>query len=519
MRAYAPMIAMGDYLRINARRFPDRPCFVEAGGAAFSYREVNSRVNRLADALTSRGVRKGSRIAILAVDCVAFYEVILATLKLGATYVPLNNRLTDAEVRTLLRRAEPSMLFVGGRYLDTAHAVLPDVGSVDHLVAFDGDAELTYDALLAEGADAEPEVRVDDTDIVGLAFTSGTTGLPKAVMQSHGMLKSLIGIQEVEYEYLPGEFRYTASPAFHISGQAITLGHVKRGYTTLVLPQFNAATTLSWMGAGLTGCFLVPTMIRRVLDEPGVADVDFSRFRSIIYGAAPMPPAMLREAMDVFGCRFIQAFGASTEGGLQTVLTSADHLRAAAGEPHLLGSVGRPVGAVDVRIVDADDNDVNVGEVGEIISRSDAVMSGYLEMPEQTAHTLRDGWFRAGDLARQDAEGFFYLAGRSKDMIIRGGENIYPIEIETVIAEYVGVSNVAVVGRPDDYWGEVVVAFVTLHDGAGVDTEALRAHCREHLAAYKVPAEVVVVPEMPLNASGKILKRTLRDEMVAGRHR
>lgn len=510
MRTYEPMIRLGDYLRLNAQRFPARACFVRGDGTELSYAEVNSRVNRLAQALAARGVVKGSRIALLAVDSVEYYEVLLASLKLGAVYVPLNNRLTDAEVTTLLRRAEPVVLFAGARYVATAQTVAATVPSIGLLVSLDGPDLLPYDALLAEGADVEPDVPVDDVDIVGLAFTSGTTGLPKAVLQPHGMVKSLLGIQEIEYEFLPGEFRYTASPAFHIAGQVIVMGHIKRGYSTLILPQFDAATTLEWMQKGLTGCFLVPTMIRRVLDQPGAATGDYSRFRSIIYGGAPMPPSLLREAMETFGCRFIQAFGASTEGGLQTILTSEDHLRAAAGEEHLLGSIGRPVGGVEVRIVDADDRDVAVGEVGEIISRSDAVMAGYLDMDEETDKTLKAGWFRAGDLGRRDAEGFFYLAGRSKDMIIRGGENIYPVEIETVLTTLPELSGVAVVGRPDDYWGETVVAYVTVHEGRTVDVDAVRAYCRQHLAGYKVPQEVVVLPEMPLNASGKILKRELR---------
>lgn len=513
-RTYEPMIGVGDFLRLNAQRFPDRPCFVTADGATSTFSEVNSRVNRLASSLAARGVGHGSRIAILAIDSVEYYEVVLASLKLGATYVPLNNRLTEAEVTTLLGRAEPMALFASGRYTEVARSAAAAIGGVEVLVALDGTDLEPYEDLISAGEDVDPGARVLDTDIVGLAFTSGTTGLPKGVLQSHGMLKALLSMQDNEYEFLPGEFRYTASPAFHIAGQALVLDHVKRGFTTLVVPQFDAETTLRWMQQGVTGCFLVPTMIRRILDLPGVREGDYSSFRSIIYGAAPMPPPLLAEAIEVFGCRFIQAFGASTEGGLQTILTSQDHARAVAGETHLLGSIGRPIAGVEMRIVDGDDKDVGIDEVGEIITRSDAVMSGYLEMPEKTEEALRDGWFRAGDLARRDAEGFLYLAGRSKDMIIRGGENIYPIEIETILAGLPGVASCAVVGRPSDYWGETVVAYLTVDEGFALDADEVRAHCREHLAGFKVPEEVLVVPEMPLNASGKILKRELRRFLV-----
>jgi len=268
---------------------------------------------------------------------------------------------------------------------------------------------------------------------------------------------------------------------------------------------------LRWMQSGrLTGCFLVPTMISRLLDDPRLGAGSYESLRSIIYGAAPMTPALLRRAMDAFGCEFINAFGAATEGGLQTSLSAADHRRALAGAEHLLGSIGKPAFGVDLRLVDELGHDVPRGEVGEIISRSDAVISGYLEMPEETARAIRDGRFWGGDLARMDDNGYLYLAGRSKDMISRGGENIYPIEIETVIAEYPGIRQVAVVGRPDEYWGEIVVAFITADPLTVIDPAKLRQHCRQRLAAYKVPEMVEVIGEMPLTASGKILKRELR---------
>jgi fatty-acyl-CoA synthase len=264
----------------------------------------------------------------------------------------------------------------------------------------------------------------------------------------------------------------------------------------------------------LTGAFLVPTMISTLLEHPDVTAGSYDELRSIIYGGAPMSPALLRRALDVFGCDFINAFGAATEGGLQSVLSSADHRRALAGAPHLLGSIGKPAFGVEMRIVDDTGADVPRGEVGEIITRSDPVMNGYLEMPEESARAIRDGWFWGGDLARMDDDGYLYLAGRSKDMIIRGGENIYPVEIETVLADHPSVAQVAVVGRPDEHWGEVVVAVVTGDPGGPApDPEVLREHCRAHLAAYKVPAAVVVVDAMPLNASGKILKRTLRERL------
>jgi fatty-acyl-CoA synthase len=261
----------------------------------------------------------------------------------------------------------------------------------------------------------------------------------------------------------------------------------------------------------LTACFMVPTMINTVVNLPGARGATYSGLRTILYGAAPMPPALLREAMDVFGCDFINAFGAGTEAGLQTVLTAADHRRAAAGEGHLLGSIGRAAFGVDLRICDPDLNDVPRGEVGEIVTRSDTVMSGYLRNPEATADSLKDGWFRAGDLAFMDEEGYLYLAGRRKDMIIRGGENVYPIEIETVLAEHAAILDVAIVGIPEPHWGEVVRACLVARPGHSTPSaQELADHCRSHLARYKVPEQYVWMDELPRNASGKVLKRELR---------
>jgi len=496
------MTRAGDYIRLSARRHPDRACFVSGDGSARTFAETNARVNRLADALRAGGAGMGDRVAILATDGLEYMEVLLACMKLGATYVPLNNRLAKPEVHTLLGRAAPKALFVSDRYLPLTEGA--DTGRV---VSFDG----PYEDLLRTGADVEPDVPVPDDAVLGLAFTSGTTGLPKGVMQPQRFLKSMFTTTSIDYEIGPDEFRYTASPIFHIAGQAMIMMHVARGFPTLILPRFDEAEVLRWLGSGeLTGGFLVPTMIARLLDHPDVHHGSYGALRSIIYGGAPMSPSLLRRAMETFGCGFINAFGAATEGGLQTVLSTADHRRAFDGAEHLLGSIGKPAYGVDLRLVDAEDRDVPAGEVGEIITRSDAVMSGYLEMPERSAEALRGGWFRAGDLARMDDEGYLYLEGRRNDMIIRGGENIYPIEIETVISRYPGVAQVAVIGRPDDHWGEVVVAYLTAEPGTTIDVDGLPAYCRERLAAYKVPIAYEVVPEMPLNASGKILKRELR---------
>ncbi|MCE3554642.1 AMP-binding protein [Pseudonocardia sp. RS11V-5] len=507
---------MGDWIRLGAQRGADRPAVLRDDGSTVTFGELESRANRLARTLRAQGVDRGDRVAILAMDGSGYLETVFACLKLGAVYVPLNYRLRAGELRTLLDRAGAGVLMVDRRYAPIVAEIRAELPALRLVACFDGPcdgADVAHEDLVAAGADVDPGVPVRDDEIVALAFTSGTTGLPKGVLQSQGMLKAMVAGRHQQYDLQDHDVRYGSSPMFHIAGQMMLYGHVMRGIPSVVLPKFDADTVLRWLGGGrVTAAFLVPTMISALLDHPRIAEADFTALRTILYGSAPMSPALLRRASDRFACDFVNAFGAGTEAGLQTVLTVTDHRRALAGDEHLLGSIGRAAVGVELRVVDDDGRDVADGEVGQIVTRSDTLMSGYLDMPEETAAAFRDGWFWGGDLARRDAEGYLYLGGRAKDMIIRGGENVYPVEIESVLAAHPAVANCAVVGRPDDHWGEIVVAFVERRPGTTVGADELRAHCRSALASYKVPVEFRF-EDMPRNASGKILKRSLRERL------
>jgi acyl-CoA synthetase (AMP-forming)/AMP-acid ligase II len=500
---------MADWIRIQARNVPDGRCFVTEQGPA-TFAEVNSRVNRVAWELARLGVGKGDRVALFATDSPQYIETILACLKLGAVYVPLNYRLALPELQTLLRAADAKVLFFSDRYAGLVRSL--DVPGLGAMISHDSDSgDLSYAGLLAGGTDAEIDTEVGDEDTVCLAFTSGTTGVPKGVVHSHRFGKHLATISIISARLTRTTFHYSAAPHFHIAGMYYLLCGIARGYASLVLPAFDPATVARWMAAGgLDDVFLVPAMIDSLLAEPMVADADFSGLHTIVYGGSPMSPGLLRRALDRFGCDFINAFGAGTEAGIQTVLTPEDHRRALAGEEHLLGSIGKPAMGIDLRLCDDDLRQVPDGELGEIVTRADAVMDGYLGQPEETAKVLAGGWFRGGDLAWRDQDGYLYLAGRKKDMIIRGGENIYPAEIEDVLVTCPGLRDAAVVGVPDEHWGEVARAHVVLADGAGFDETAVRRYCRTRLAGYKVPATFVIEDDLPRNASGKVLKRELR---------
>lgn len=504
---------LGEALTMSARNRPDVPSFLFADGGAHTFAETNARVNRLVSALREQGIGRGDRLAVFALDSHRYAEVVLAALKMGAVYVPLNYRLTRREVDTLVDRARPVAFFYDARYADLLRDLPARHPSVRLFLAFDaGDSGVSdYEQLLASGREAEPPVVANDADIVGLAFTSGTTGLPKGVLQSQRMMKAIVHEVAIETRFRPDDVRYSAAPAFHITGVTHLLSCIACGVSTLVLPQFDPRTMLDFLAADrLTSVFLVPTMISMMLALEDAGEYTYDRLRLITYGASAISPALLRRAMETFGCDFMNLFGAGTEAGLQTALGPEDHRAALAGRPELLGSIGKPAFGVALRIVDEELNELPPGEIGEIATRSDMVMDGYLEMPEETGRALRGGWFRAGDMGYFDRNGYLYLSGRKKDMIVRGGENIYPLEIESVLAEHPAVLESAVVGVDDEHWGETVRAWVMLRPGESATAETLAAHCAERLAKYKVPAEFRFADELPTNASGKILKRELR---------
>lgn len=505
-----PAWMLGQALTHSARRFRDSACLLAPDGTSRCFGEVDRRVDRLVDSLVRRGVTQGTRVALLATDSFAYVELLLACIRIGATYVPLNYRLTGGEIGNLLARADARMLFVSQSYVCTARAVAGRLPAPPDILSLDGSLDDDHEVLIEQGREGCHEFVVADEDILGIMFTSGTTGLPKGVMQSHRMLKSMLFSG---WELMPrhGDVRYTASPLFHIAGQFIVLLQVATGATSLITTQFDPETTAGAIASGtLTGCFLVPTMIASVLDASGDVPGPDERLTDVLYGAAPMPPALLRRALRRWpGVRFWNLFGAGTESGAQTYLRPDDHRRALAGEEHLLTSVGQPLLGVDLRILDDEGVELPRGEVGNIAVRSDVVMSGYLDMPEETKTALRDGWFYGGDRGWLDADDYLFLGGRSRDMIIRGGENIYVSEIELVLAGLEQVSDAAVVGRPDDHWGEVVVAFVEPY-GQAPTVEQLDTVCRQRLAAYKVPVEYHVLPALPRNATGKVEKDELK---------
>jgi acyl-CoA synthetase (AMP-forming)/AMP-acid ligase II len=509
-----PQVAVGDWIGAGARRFGDAPALVAADGRRQSYVETNDRVQRLARAMLERGLDKGSRVAILATDNVQHVEVVLACFLTGTIFCDLNYRMKRPELARVLAMAECDAVFTEARYVGLVTAALP-LGAACSVWTLDdepGAGEVESLESMIDGTPSGPELtaRALGEDIVSIAFTSGTTGTPKGVLQSERMFRNIIysGIREMRMHH--GAFRYAGAPLFHISGIGSVFYALASGSAALILPQFDAPTVLTWLqDGGLTDCTLIPTMLSALLELPDVSASDYRGLRSILYGGAPMTPALLRRTINVFGCELYNGFGAGTEAGGQTMLYPEDHAAALAGAEHLLGSIGKPIMGVDLRLCDDDLVDVPRGEVGEIVTRSETVMAGYLDQEELTERSIVDGWFRAGDMAYMDDDGYLYLAARKADMIIRGGENVYPVEIEATLVDHPAVAEVAVVGIPDDHWGEVVGAALSLHPGASVSVDELRQFCRDRLASYKSPEVVRLFDVLPKSGTGKLDKRLI----------
>lgn len=518
-----PQFALGDFVTAAARQWPNAICFVTPLGELAdvhnvrrqSFAETNDRVTKLAHALANRGFQAGDRVAILAVDSIEHMETILACAKAGVTYCDLNFRLRAPELQNILTRSPVKAIFHNERYLSTLNEIKSEIPSIANWWQYDG-IDANYESLLAETSTApEMAARARGEDILSIMFTSGTTSIPKGVLQSERMMRNIVYSFNREIRLTPGGLQYSGASLFHISGIGSVLHALYAGRASLLLPQFDDAAVLAWLQrGGINSCTLIPTMISAILELPGATEHRYDDLDSILYGGAAMTPALLRKMMSTFDCDLYNGLGAGTEAGIQTILTPEDHRAALAGKEKLFSSIGQAIRGVDLRLCDEYMKDVPRGEIGEIVTRSETIMSGYLDQQELTARSIVDGWFRAGDMAWMDEEGYLFLATRKSDMIIRGGENVYPVEIESTLADHPAVLEVAVVGRDDQHWGELVVAAVKLRDGMSVSEEELRSHCKSRLASYKVPEHVLFFEELPKNATNKLVKSEIRS-MVA----
>jgi long-chain acyl-CoA synthetase len=510
---------VADIARHHGKTRPDRVA-LRYEGRAMSYGELDRRSSRVAQALLAARVAPNARIAVLAKNGPSFFELWFGAAKIGAVLVPVNFRLAPPEIAYVVADAEAELLFVGAEFYATVEQIAPELKGVRGIIALDGGHPgwPDYEGWVARQKPEDPALPIAPGDCAIQMYTSGTTGHPKGAVISHANLLTLLpaGLRDWG-QWHEGDVNLVCLPFFHIGGNGWALIGLYRGIENVVTRDFEPAAILRLIPQyRITKALFVPAMLLFLLQVPQSRDTDYSSLELILYGASPAPLELLRSAVQVFGCGLAQTYGLTeTTGGL-TYLPPGDH---AADRPERMKSCGKPMAGVEMRIVDAAGRALPPGEVGEIVCRTPQVMLGYWHQPEATARAIRDGWFHTGDAGYFDADGYLYIHDRIKDMIVSGGENIYPAEIESALFGHPAIADIAVIGVPDERWGEAVKAIVVKKPGAEITEGELLAFARTRIAGYKVPRSVDFVEALPRNPSGKILKRELRKPYWVGKER
>jgi long-chain acyl-CoA synthetase len=506
-------VNVGEIMTRNAWRHPSGDAIVDPDtGRRSTFSEMNARINRLSHALRSElGLAIGDRVAILSQNCTEYMEVFFATAKSGTIAQPLNWRLAVPELTRIINDGEPRVVVFHRAFADVVEK-LQRLVEVPHWIDFEPEQDSAYEDLLRRHAEHEPTLEVGDDDPFFILYTGGTTGLPKGALHTHRSAWSIMVNQMAAERVAPTDVYLLTGQMFHIP-VVLAMNYLAHG-RPVVLINFEAGRALQLIEEERVSAFLaITTMMNYLLEHPSLPTTDLSSLRLIQYGGGPMPEPVIRAAIERLGCDLTQGYG-QTEGGTMTFLPPAVHRDAVAGRNvHRLKSCGLESHLTSVRVVDDGGRAVprDRSVVGEIVVRSEANMIRYWRRPEETASTLRDGWMWTGDLATWDEEGFVYIIDRKKEMIISGGENIYPAQVEAAIYEHPAVLECAVVGVPDDTWGEAVKAIVTLKEGMSATADDIVETVRTRLASYMKPRQVDFVEAIPKSPTGKILKARLKE--------
>lgn len=505
---------VGDIPRFGHRNFPDKECLV-CDADRFTYRQLNERVNRLANSLMDMGLRKGHNVAILLQNCSQYLEIYFALAKIGAVAVPLNFMLKGKGLEFLINNSDAQILFL-------EEATRPEVEKIKGnlpLLRPDGsifvgspvpEGYSSYEGLISAGNTAEPAVPVGEEDDVIILYTSGTTGMPKGIVLTHKTRLTYFNWCGLEYGMFFDSVHLVTTPLYHNVACFLSETQFYTGGTVVIMRKFDPAACVALIQQeGVTSTFMVPTQFNMILQFSESQRPNLSTVRTLITGAAPLATRTKEEIIDLFNSELHEMYGL-TETGLITNMKPKDALRK-------VRCVGQPFFHMEMRVVDDQGKDVPTGEVGEIVARGPLLLRTYYKNPEAYQNAMRDGWFFSGDVGRVDEEGFLYLVDRKKDMICSGGVNIYPMDIEEVLHGHPQVHESAVIGIPDDKWGESVLAMVVLKPGESMTEEEVIRYCKENMAGYQTPKSVKFIDALPRNPSGKVLKRELREPYWEGR--
>jgi len=494
-------------LREHARVRPNAPALTFED-ETWSFTELHVKSSKAANAMLAAGVKTGDRVALLAKNCAECFLLLYACNKIGAVFTGLNWRLAATEIEAIVQDAQPSLVIVSPGELSLLTPVVKALPCIRQTILLGEPFNAWCDSHDA----TDPQHVGAADDIALLLYTSGTTGLPKGVMLTNRNMSFTPKLATESWGMGPNSVNLVAMPMFHIGGCGYGSSTMTVGGHTVLVREVNPARIISLIEQyKVTHTFLVPTVVQSLLEVPEIKHADLSSLALLMYGAAPMGDVLLSRAMDLLPCQFMQAYGMTETAGTVVVLPPEDHVPDGP-RSSLLKSVGRALPWIELRVVDPSTyKDMPVGEVGEIWLRTDMNTSGYWKKPEETSQTFQEGgWLRTGDAAFVDSEGYLFLFDRFKDLIISGGENIYPAEVENILNGHPAVLEVAVIGVSHERWGETPRAVVVLRTGMQATEEALISYTRERLAHYKCPTSLVFTQTLPRNASGKLLKRELR---------
>ncbi len=511
----------GEFLTITSAICPDKEAIVFEG-KRFTYGQLNERSNRLGNALLSLGLKKGNPVAMMQVNTNHCIESYFAVAKAGGIYVPLNFRAKGNELTYMINTAEATTVLVGDRYLDLIESIRTAIPTVKNFVSLDRPhpGMLYYEDLINKAAPDEVVSDASDNDTTILMYTAGTTGFPKGVMLTHNSFSIYVLENVTPADPETDEKNILTVPLYHVAGTQAMMAAIYGGRTLVMQRQFEAK---QWMDLveqeKVSRAMMVPTMLKQLMDNSEFSKHDLSSLKVITYGAAPMPLDIIKKAVEVFpGVGFINAFGQTETASTVTMLSPEDHVITGTPEERekklkRLSSIGKPMSDIEMKVIDEDGKDLAANQIGEIVARGPRVMAGYWKDQEKTKKTIdKQGWVHTGDMGYRDDEGYYFLSGRTTDMIKRAGELISPEEVEHVLQEHPKVDDVAVVGVPDEEWGEVPICVCVLKKGETCTASELMEYCRANLASYKRPRAVVFCDELPRNQMGKVLKRSLRDQ-------
>jgi long-chain acyl-CoA synthetase len=509
-----------DVVRVHAREQGDQVAIVQ-DDLRITWTELDQRSSRVANALTHAGVGADDRVAFLDKNGYEYFEVLFGAAKLNAVTVNVNWRLAPPEVAWIVNDAEATVFVFGAEFGDVVDQIRGDLDRVKTFVCLGDDPRFDrYDSWLSDDA-TDPNVQPAGGDVAFQLYSSGTTGMPKGVLLSNDNLFALLPDAAAIWGFDTSMVNMVAMPLFHIGGSGWAMAGMYCGGTSIIVRELDPAALIDLIGKeGITHAFLVPAVFQFMLMMPNVGEGNYDTLEMLVYGASPISEEVLTASIKAFGCKFAQAYGLTETTGAIVTLLPEDHDPDGPNK-HRLRSCGKANSNVELKIVDPGTGDeVGVGDVGEILTRSNQNMVGYWRNEEGTKAAYVDGdWFRTGDAGYLDEDGYLYIHDRMKDMIVSGGENVYPAEVENALMKHPGIADVAVIGVPDDKWGEVGKAMVMKAEGQEPTEADILTFARDHLAGFKVPKSVDFIDAIPRNPSGKVLKKELRAPFWEGRER